>query len=495
MIKVLLVEDEPPIGRAIQKMIEQTSPAFFVVGCAINGQAALDWLVREPVDVVITDIRMPVMDGIELLEEIKQRHPECIAVVQSGYQDFGYAQSALRLGAFDYLLKPLSRDKLGDLLGRLEDYCSMREVEKKRMLLQQSLNRPPVEKKGDAATCAVFLACVGAWPLSPDDSMTPGAAFWEPLSPETLVEANLVEGESVLVFEGKFRPERVFVLENVPEERLQEVVGNVYKNFSTRATPVAVTLCAYPERLAIWEVGTIIRALRARLYNSIRLCCSQLFWETDIPQKREASLSVLPVAEIVEALCAKNHDLLAANVEDAVHNAVNAHMTQLEFCHFLDAVICDPRLQTPRVADIKADITEAVSNVVSPDGLAKDLFAILNQFNAAEFNIEQKDVITRMEQYLERNYNRNITNEMLSRQFGFVPSYISKIFRRHKGVSPSEYITFLRMEKAKATISRQPELRMREVAQMVGYQDPYYFSKAFKKETGMWPTQYQQSIK
>lgn len=492
MIKLLLVEDEPPIGRAIKKMIEQISQEFLVVGCEYNGEAALERLGREHVDVVLTDIRMPVMDGIKLLEVMRERYPDCIVAILSGYQEFSYAQSALRNGAFDYLLKPVSREKLAEFLGRLEDVCSVNELNRKRELVMESMSGVAAPNPRASSKCSIFLTCVGAWPLIPDDTMTPGAAFWRDVSADDFCRRLLTGDETVLTFEGKVKPERVFVLENVSPQRLPQLAQELFDRLAELANPIPVTICAFPELAAIWEVGTIIRALRAQLYTGIRLCGGQLCWDTGDAKKPAPVFARGSAESVVEALVTKNAELLKKNLAEVVGDAVRSGMTQIEFCRLLDAVICDQRLQNFSMADVKLDLYEAVSNAVALQSLADDLFAIFDHFNATEFKSEQRELIDQIKRYLELNFDKNITNEMLSQQFGFVPSYISKIFRRHKGVSPSEYMTRLRMEKAKAAIINNPDLLIRNVAQLVGYNDPYYFSKAFKKETGKWPTQFQQ---
>ena len=87
-------------------------------------------------------------------------------------------------------------------------------------------------------------------------------------------------------------------------------------------------------------------------------------------------------------------------------------------------------------------------------------------------------------------YYKNITSDVLSKEFGFVPSYISRLFKRQKGVSPNEYVTKYRIEKAKKLIEENKDLRIKDIADAVGFKEAYYFSKTFKRETGMWPTEY-----
>ena len=493
MIKLLVVDDEPPIGRAVKAMIEKASDAFEVVGCELNGFAALERMAQEPIDVVITDIRMPVMDGIAFLEKAEKRYPDCISVILSGYQEFAHAQAAIKLGAFDYLLKPLTMDKISDLLNRIEDLWTLRIVAKKRETLLESMRGISFVRNGSAAKCSVLLACAGAWPLSPDDAMVPGATFWEsvPFACEQLLHT----GEDVIAFEGKVMPERIFVFDGLDRYRFQEVAPLVYDRLKDLGLPLAVTVCAFPDPAEIWEVGYLVRALRAKLYTSVRLCRSQFIWDVAGELSPAASVSNLSVDPIVESILAKDSGTLKTCMERFVTTCVQGNLTQMEFCRFLDSILCDQRLQIPSNTGIKLDLNGAVSNAVTTEGLAADIFAILDHFSSYKDKGAQQDLIWQIEQYLKINMDKAITNEMLSKRFGFVPSYVSKLFRRHKGMSPSEYIIKLRMEKAKETMQRYEGILIKNVSQLVGYNDPHYFSKIFKKETGQWPSQFQENIR
>jgi YesN/AraC family two-component response regulator len=95
-----------------------------------------------------------------------------------------------------------------------------------------------------------------------------------------------------------------------------------------------------------------------------------------------------------------------------------------------------------------------------------------------------------MSRYIEENYNKPIGMKRLAQKFGFVPSYLSKLFREYKGISPLDYITKLRIERAKVLICESDILLVRDVSRLVGYEDPLYFSKLFRKETGHSPSEY-----
>jgi YesN/AraC family two-component response regulator len=243
------------------------------------------------------------------------------------------------------------------------------------------------------------------------------------------------------------------------------------------------------------ETGSLIRAMRSKLYAEIKLCRCLLREYSGSPDKpSRVTLSELPVNEMVEALCTKNNIQLEKAVYATVDIAVEKEMTQLGFIQFLDAVISDQRLISHSTANLKIDLSEALSNAATPEGLKADILQVLCQFSMGESKSDKKMMVSQIKQYLTENYTKSISNEMLSVLFGFVPSYISKIFRQHTGVSPSEYITELRIERAKTLLETRRDLLIRDVSLLVGYNDPYYFSKAFKKITGHWPTQYQESF-
>lgn len=119
MIRVLLVEDEEVIRKGIASLIAQVSPHFTVVKEASQGREALDYLSRNAVDMVITDIRMGEMNGLQLLEKIREKFEDMPLLIISGYSDFFYAQKALQYGVADYLLKPIDRKQLVCALDKL----------------------------------------------------------------------------------------------------------------------------------------------------------------------------------------------------------------------------------------------------------------------------------------------------------------------------------------------------------------------------------------
>ena len=121
MYQVLVVEDEPASMEHICTIIQNKCPGFSVIGTAEDGKSALEQLEYLCPDVLITDVRMPVMDGIFLIKRVKERFPDILSVIVSGYQEFEYVQTALRYGVCDYILKPIKPSVLQECMYRMQE--------------------------------------------------------------------------------------------------------------------------------------------------------------------------------------------------------------------------------------------------------------------------------------------------------------------------------------------------------------------------------------
>lgn len=138
--KVLLVDDEPIILRSLKVAIPWDELGLSIVGEAKNGEAALQQIQQTAPHIIISDIRMPVIDGITLMKEVLPRSAKLIFIFISGYGEFEYAREALRLGAFDYLLKPIDHDELVEMLKRARERLDRQKENEQLMLSVQTLS-------------------------------------------------------------------------------------------------------------------------------------------------------------------------------------------------------------------------------------------------------------------------------------------------------------------------------------------------------------------
>lgn len=496
MIKVLLVEDEPPVMRMLEKLLETHTggKSFEVVGRAFNGKRALEILETEniDIDVVFADIKMPVMGGIELSGEIQKRYPHIYTVLVSGYQDFNYARRAIQFGVFDYLLKPLSRETFGVLLDKLEVTVNIHKKERKHEKLLRAINDDlPEQNNMVAEDCTLILICAGAFPLSQDDSMLPSRTFWDNTNLELIISEISGNTLNVMIFNGKTTSEKVVVVENGSDE----LVKSLYSRLNLQKS-LAVTLIISGYPIGINGVSEALRSLRARLYSEIRLCSPRLIFANEPPPDKKGLADASRLSEnIISAIGEDDRDSLAKCLNETFEKLGEAGITQLETVSFLKGIASkviyasDPFDRT--LSAVNFEIEDAISNTSDFESLARDISSILHgvKDNALK-NDKTPVLIQNIEEYLQKNYTQTITNSVLSNEFGFVPSYISRLFKSYKGVSPGDYLTNYRINKAKQLMKENPDLMVKELASLVGINDQYYFSKLFKKETGKSPTEY-----
>lgn len=493
-IRTLVVEDEPPIRRAICAMIEKTDPAFSVVASEPDGERALERFraMDGGIDVLFTDIRMPVMNGLVLMERVREAYPEVVIVALSGYQDFAYAAHAIRMRAFDYLLKPLSEAELAPLLARIRDACAARRHARLQNALSERISRPGVTKSPSRAEGAerlgVALLCAGAVACCADAEMCPGAVFWNSLPLEQRVADGLRDFASFTwVFLGNSPERRIVVFEPRGEIEAVAVAETLY-GCVREWTSLPVTCVCAPGETSLSQVGETIRRLDAALNDGARIGVSALL-RTDASFGEEAPDAESAINQLAISLRHASREqalkLLSARLSDMEREG----WTQRRVRAFLHA-LTEQTLAPEHIAEAREALDEAISAAISMPPLANDLVALLRRTEENRAPGERARLAAQIEQYLKAEYPRHITNQTLSDAFGYVPGYLSLIFRGETGMSPSEYLTRVRLGEAKRIMRERPDLLIKEIADMVGFKSPYHFSKTFKRYEGVWPSNY-----
>ncbi len=482
MFEILLVEDEPPILRLLKKTIENADSDFAVTKSCTNVKDAIDCLEKEHFDVVVTDIRMPVMSGIELAGYVYENFPEIKVVLISGHQDFDYARKALEYKVFDYILKPVSKDKIKELTVRLR-----RESEKKNQV-----NKGSADVKYNAAA----LFCAGAYLLYGSQVFLPGDGFWADGTIEKYLERNLVQGEEYMFYNSGIGSERLLLLSASSKERQESIIKSLYKEVQGRALPVTV---AYKTDLEDNNVSNVFSHLRHKLSKHIVLNRSSII-DCDIEQDGFEYINHLYTKNDIESIVSAAYNVDEERLQAKIHRFLKtmdeSGCTQDEINGFLNVILDTYRLTYPdklkrKYLSVKHEFVNALAGFTAYDKFEADIVSILMTLRSDAAQQDRYAILAdAVEQYLLENYNKTISNDILADKFGFVPSYISRLFKREKGVSPNEYITNYRIELAKKLIVENPELRINEIADMVGFKEPYYFSKVFKRKTGVWPTEY-----
>ena len=480
MYKLLIVEDEPPIMRSIKLTFESDSNGMWAIETAMNGKQAQAMLEKESFDVVVTDIKMPIMSGIELAEWIYDNRLDTFVVILSGYSDFEYTRKALEYRVFDYLLKPVSLEAISEL----------------NVKLKKELEPKVAHKRIREGTSAIMLACAGAYLLYDSEVMMPGVSFWSDEIIERFMERELRDGEGYIFFNESAQAERYVAIQAGSEKRHREIIDKFYSFISNRELPVTLI---YDASVLFEDMGRNFQKLRRCLIKKLILGKSQMI---DICDNIDTFVEVScpytlgDIEKAVSVISTGNREELRKILSDLFDKMREANSTQEEINDMLNVILDTYVLKNPgnvsrRNTSVKHEFINALAGFVSYNELLDEVLEIMMTLYVDKPNADRYEKLSNeVESYLIVNYKKSISSETLASEFGFVPSYISRIFKRQRGMSPNEFLTKYRIEMAKRHLREQPDLKIREIAWMVGFRDSYYFSKIFKKETGVWPSEY-----
>lgn len=496
MIRVLIAEDEPPTMRRLKRLIEQTDPDFEVVAEAGDGERAIELLQTTPVDVVFTDIRMPVLDGLAVMDAVHADYPQVLVVAVSGYQDFAYVSHAVRAQILDYLLKPVSREAMAELLARVKATHAEQSRRAIGRQLAAHLNRSEVVPRASSSRTsrlAVCLFCAGPMPLGEDAEMYPGAAAWGDVMPDQALTALRPDRHGFAwAFMGSTAVERILIVELKGDD--PRVLLMPLHAWLSGQTAVPVSCACAPEGVMLQETGGMIRALRKRLQSTLRIGTG-IFVTLDDPAPVEPAPDPEAAAKLASLIRTGRLNRTAPFFRELLLRIEQEAWTQQRittlFMRALTLCEAEPELAA-QARTYREVISESLSTALSLDELAEGLGSLGPMDAAAASDTpEQRGIADRVAEYLRTHYQEHINNQTLAAAFGYVPSYISMLFRKAHGVSPAEYLTHVRLEEAKRLMQDDPHMLIREVAARVGFKSQHHFSRTFKKNEGMWPTSYQ----
>lgn len=497
MIRVLIAEDEPPTLRRLKRMVEETDGDFTVLATAADGEAALAEMEKTAFDVLFTDIRMPVMDGLRLMNEVRTRYADCLIVVISVYQDFAYVSHAIRSQAADYLLKPVSQEAMEELLARIKSAYEKRQKARLSRELSTALNRGAIRRAQTihplSAPLGVCLFCAGPYPAEENAEMYPASSFWNDVSlEETLLRAIPQYKGFAWEFMGNTLVERILIYEtgSLPPAHIAQ---SVYA-LMLRKGGMPVSCACLQSGVPLSGVNDAMRQLRRYLRQRIRIGRAQFL---PLDEQAEASEPVDPqLAEhIAQALWQGEAGSAHGFWQTFLARVEREGWTQRRLLAALDAALQllegqrDTALQA---RNLRGTVEEIICAACSLQDVA-DGFSVLvplAQEDAAQDAVRH-EIISAVEAYLQANYTEHINHQTLATRFGYVPSYISLLFQRTYGVSPSEYLTEIRLRHAKRLMRENPNMLIREVAELVGFKNQHHFSRIFKKAEGMSPSSYQ----
>ncbi|EET62730.1 response regulator receiver domain protein [Marvinbryantia formatexigens DSM 14469] len=495
-LKLLVVEDELYAREALVRKIRQYDTAGdFQILEASNGKEGFGLYRQEQPELVITDIRMPGMDGLELLENIRQLGQKTQVVILSAYSEFAYAQKAIQYGVSDYLLKPVSDEALENCLDKFMQRHKKERGEAlitgKDMVTRLLAAGIREENTTGFVERSMFRKIFPSWQIV--------AVYFErgrPEKEEFLAEIEKIYGSSfwtrarflelktdfwILLFTAE--QENVFLLRKI-RSRISREEDKVYMGVSRIHRSENEVHDAYQEAL---------NALKTKVYTEETL----LFAETAEPDTAAEYYLRAEKEEQLRSALAKGREKTACSViEEAfqeIKQAGRIKISCLEQVYYHILLSCQQEIGIEKEDYGLAGMSAGILKFRSPEEIRDYLCRVAGEICRLKRNEKEEshtEIVKRMTDYAEQHYFENVTVKDLAEHVLYMnPDYLSHIFAEKKGINFSTYLQQVRIEHAKELLEKGT-CSVTETALLVGYNDVSRFIRVFKQETGMTPKKY-----
>jgi two-component system response regulator YesN len=527
LYKILIVDDEDIVRNSIASLIDWKSLGFDEVYQAENGMVALDMAVKFKPDVVLTDIRMPFMDGLELSARLREQIPSVNIVILSGHDEFKYAKEAMTYGVLDYLLKPIGPDSLSEKMAEIKDKLDAIKneqayLEKMRSQIHQSLPLLTEKFLNSIITnnfvkktypnMLEFLAIpLNEGPflvsvIEPDTSETSenDSELYlfavQNIAKESLPPSNPIftdsEGRIVIIFSldpsfsQEASHESVLELLNIMSTNV-----NLYLKIKMTASMGSIVsklgniYMSYNEALSALECKYTLGKNKIYDINDMNYVESAIVYPHDA------------FSEFLNAVKSTNQDLIknasqsitAALKSEQVISIANIKLVFIEIITSLLKLLA---------------ITKGTSRSVWTEGLS--LFGELDRLDtidsfaetvtgyalkvSSELSLSRakgsNSIVSNVVDYLMKNYQQEDISLLSAAKYASVnPSYLSTLFKKETGKNFVDYLNRVRIDKA-IDLLRTTDLKAYEIAGLTGFANPHYFSILFKKMIGVSPSEF-----
>lgn len=528
-MRVMLVDDEPFILQGLSRLIDWEEEGCEIVKMAADGQEAVDYLAEGEVDLIVTDIRMPRMNGIELLEAVRQEmNADAYVVILSGYSDFKYAQAAIRYEAMEYLLKPVQKEQLLAIIRKVADNRAVsrqEEIDTKRMqrgyLLQNlsALLQGRAEEQRLSYVHGHFRCLDGIRYLH---ICLNDLAALEEMTDEEIVAlkdtvydcaaAWLQEDADHLL--GEF-----FAYEEEYE------IGFLYCDYmaAERNMNEAAFMRAFHQALqkgsenvpVILLLGKRVEDIAKISHSYSSACVLRSFKGFQDRQSVYYYEKEVQAGEAKPILCARSLDALVEAVDKgdaiAINKSVDAFFTEMDRLDRTRETVATNinwlvfrllGLATKQDESVSQDeVLSYISGNVSKEEIIRGSRAHLRKFAGeyAEYLEQLKKnvsggILQEIENEIKERYAENLTLRELGQKYYINSSYLGQIFRKRYGQSFKSYLNTCRISEAAIQLVRTDK-KIGEIAEDVGYHDLDYFISRFIEQEGCTPSRYRKQAR
>lgn len=530
MYNLMIVDDEPLTREYFKLNIHKLDERWEVVAEAMEGSEALEILDKLNIDLVITDIKMPVMDGLELCKVVSEKYPNIKLVILSGYDEFDFARQAVKYGVVDYILKPIVKEELKSMLGKV---AKVLDEQKSRNLYLKALENLSDDAKNQIIKN--FLKAVVLKSNVEVKYLYPLLYKWNVSLIESEGVIMILQIDEYLIFkkdlpfsdihalklilsqvtEDAIKDEKyckaffdndgntVLLISGEESENLDEkciyIFQKIFNEFKNETNITISGACGIP----VSDVLQLDSSYKSA--NDMLIKC--LFSENSKLFKIDNSEEFIKCQErLNEIIFSVKAGFINKNEKDFITSLYR----YTEFINKLDISlvlkfgiylikICAKFFGEENLEQslniLKKGILDLKDNLSKEKivQIYKNSIEILDEsfINESLKDVDDEDIISKAKQYIYMHYSEPLSLEMIADKLCISPAYLSNIFHSETGESYIKFLTRIRMEEAAKLLKQKPTIKIYEVSRRVGYVSDKHFSYVFKKYYGITPGEYQ----
>lgn len=514
-MRIVVVEDEYRIRSGVVKLINKISPEYEVVGEAENGLEGISLITQLNPDLVIVDIKMPEMDGIEMLMQLKEKGVKHRTVILSGYSDFEYARKAIKISVCEYLLKPITASDLEKTLKDVEKEINMEKMLRANQVqvlsslgqifqsmalgdnnIADELNKFLKEKydidpRGDFGVVSIYLGSDSETVKNEVVKILTPLLYGFHASKHNIFELTLHHELVVLIYDcSDFSAFERYFQNIIIKEILRKGIHDLVFAWMQFEDLENLKNSLYTLRKELrWSIvlgGDVLISYPKTKRINTRL----IQYPIDIETNAKAAVCTFDILKLKKYF----EDFLSWWRQELYQPA---GITEA-FVRFASSII-------NVIKEIDYEIYERINqketlqnimDAVSWRELSNPLISIIDRIsdNSQRVNPAVGLVIKKVLSMVNEYYKDGITLDEIAARLNITPEYLGSLFNKEMGMNFSPYIKEFRIKKAKELLISSG-LKTYEIAEKVGYPDPKYFSRVFKEATGLTPGEYQKAYK
>jgi Response regulator containing CheY-like receiver domain and AraC-type DNA-binding domain len=499
MYRAMIVEDSKPIVRNLKQLIQSFDSEISVEAVAYDGGSAWEIMGKiKNLDILFTDIKLPIMDGLTLAQRAKELYPQLKCVVISGYDDFEFMHKALILQIDEYILKPVDPDNFYLVLAKL-----IQALDRLKNTNLEAILSCVVQKNSKIAEEAIlpksyFLTVIRsglirklAEPLETDEIykamglVGSDGARW-------VIETPFLCEKIVLFDAGRFVDEAARAQNAKIRQALAERVQQLNMIYSGKLSGIGRL---YEQYTALSNnLSSIMHLGQSSLYdNTVPFEFDSLAKINDASGTLRKRMEFIIKSKGLPSFKSELHK----NICEWKKNDYQAVFIRKFLLTIFDEIANSfPLHEGSLLYDNEGEVDQVLNRCRNFEDLENEICAYYGGFLAGsgEKAKSPKEYAKKIEEYLRFNIYKNITLRDIAAEFCVSPSYVSRLMKVYYQNSPMDYYNKLRMEEARQLIAKHPDMLVREVAEMLGFGDQHYFSKAFKSNFGVSPALFKNSL-